>query len=226
MDDHKVAGVNDRKAGQNVRDLAFRRRMQSIASFLAALGLLILTIFSFPLMAVWLSFIVAVLIFTIGLIGALSYVFRGIDLWRSANRADQGAKAEEITAKILLTLTEEGWKIEYGMRLKRGLGDADVVCISPQGKAYVIDVKSHRGTIILQGDRLRRRMGQAIYPFEKDFLRQVMKQALQVKVQKKLDFVTPILAFTCAELALTEAKIRGVYVMPAEQLPLRLKSLG
>lgn len=213
-------------AGKNVRRLALQRRLQAIRAFLAAGGLPIMVVFMFPILAIGLGFIAAIVIVAIAAFGALGFIFRGIDLWQAANRADQGAKAEEKVADILSVLEPHGWQFEYGMRLDEGLGDADVICLSPQKKAYVIDVKSHKGTVIFQDHRLHRRMGRTIYPFKKDFLQLVMKQALQVREKKKIEFVTPLLVFTRAQIAVSHKKIRGVYVIGEDDLVAKLQELG
>jgi cysteine synthase len=123
-------------------------------------------------------------------------------------------------------LEREGWQIEYGMRLGNRLGDADIVCVSPQNNAYVIDVKSHRGEVFADGAVLSRRMGTQTYPFEKNFLAQAMQQALQVKQQKGLSFVTPIVAFSNAKVSISSGKLQKVYVVSKSQLIPLLKSLG
>ena len=140
--------------------------------------------------------------------------------------ADQGAKGEEDTAEEIFQLEQEGWQIEYGMRLSNKLGDVDIVCVSPQNKAYVIDVKSHRGEVTTDGKQLYRRMGKTTYPFEKNFLNQAMKQALQVKEQKGLGFVTPIVAFSNAKVLVPPGKLQKVYVVEKSRLVSLLKSLG
>lgn len=213
-------------AGQNVRRLAFRRRLQALQSFFGAGVLPVMVVFLFPVLAIGLGFIAAILIVAIAAFGALGFVFRGIDLWQAANRADQGASAEETVAEVLSELESKGWTFEYGLRLDEGLGDADVICLSPQKKAYVIDVKSHKGTVIFQDHRLYRRMGRTVYPFKKDFLQIVMKQAIQVRDKKKFDFVTPIIVFTRAQLAVSHKKIRGVYVIGEDDLVAKLQELG
>ena len=132
----------------------------------------------------------------------------------------------EKVAELLEALKPKGWEFQYGMRLDQGLGDADIICVSPRKKAYVIDVKSHKGTVIFQEHRLHRRMGRTIYPFRKDFLQIVMKQALQVRDKKEWNFGTPILVFTRAQLAVSHKKIRGVYVVSQENIVNRLQELG
>lgn len=54
-------------------------------------------------------------------------------------------------------------------------------------------------------------MAKQAYPFEKDCLRQAMKQALQVKEQKVLSFVTPIVVFSQAGVSIEPEKLHGVY---------------
>ena len=213
-------------AGKNVRQMARRRRWQAWRAFFSAAGLPLLVVFMFPILALELGFILAISLVAIAAVGALSFTFRGMDLWQAANRADLGAKAEEKVAEVLEALTKKGWQFEYGMRLDKGLGDADIVCFSPKKKTYVIDVKSHKGTVIFQDHRLHRRMGRTIYPFKKDFLQIVMKQALQVREKKQLDFVTPLLVFTRAQLAVSQKKIRGVYVVEQDSLITKLQQLG
>ncbi len=171
--------------------------------------------FSFPLIYYAVFFLVA-----------LGLTANGMYLWKRANHADQGAKGEEDTAHEMSQLEQEGWQIEYGVRLGNKLGDADIVCISPQNKAYVIDVKSHRGEVIADGKQLQRRMGAETYSFEKNFLFQAMQQALQVKKQKNLSFVTPIVAFSDAKVSVPSGKLQKVYVVSKSRLAPLLKSLG
>jgi Nuclease-related domain len=157
---------------------------------------------------------------------AWGLVFNGLYLWKRANHADQGARGEEDVAQTLTPLVQQGWQIEYGTPLKGGLGDADIICISPKNQAYVIDVKSHRGEVTTDGKKLHRRMGRSTYSFEKDFLAQSMKQALQVKKAKELSFVTPIIAFSQAKVVVPPGKVRGVYVVEKSRLASLLKALS
>lgn len=229
----------NRRAGQNIRELAVKRRLKAIASFVSAGCVFLFPLFlvnafekllkplsslnpSHPQSSLNLppTFYAMVVILPLGLVA------NGVFLWKRANRADQGAKGEEETAQEIGHLEQEGWQVEYGMRLGNRLGDADIVCISPQNKAYVIDVKSHRGEITTDGKQLYRRMGKTTYPFEKNFLDQAMKQALQVKKQKDLNFVTPIVAFSNAKVLVPTGKSNKVYVVEKSRLVSLLKSLG
>lgn len=229
----------NRQAGQNVRELAAKRRIKAITSFAKA-GLCIFLLFFLPGIAnnflkqissintfhsqssLNLSFIFYVPF----AIAALGFAAKGMYWWKRANHADQGAKGEEEIAQELSQLKQEGWEIEYGMRLGNRLGDADIVCISPHNKAYVIDVKSHRGEVTTDGKQLIRRIGNTSYPFEKNFLEQAMKQALQVRKQEGLQFVTPIVAFSNARVLVPNGKLQKVYVVEKSRLTTFLRSLG
>jgi len=225
----------NRRAGHNIRALAIKRRTKAIVSFASA-GFV--AIFPFLLTGLFNDFLqrlpsarppsplslppIAYLVFTVLALGLLA---NGMYLWKRADHADQGAKGEEDVALEMRSLQQNNWTVEYNLRLEGGLGDADIVCISPGNTAFVIDVKSHRGEIVADGDKLSRRMGQKNYPFEKDFLKQVTRQAVQVKKQKKLEFVTPIIAFSNARVSLRKNPFQKVYVVEKTQLVKLLRSL-
>jgi hypothetical protein len=228
-----------RKGGQNIRELALRRRVKAVSNFIAAGFIVVIPLFltktfdkffkqissgnssqfQIPLNSPPIFYIFFVLI-------ALGLIANGAFLWKRANHADQGAKGEEDIAQAFSILESQGWQLEYGMRLGNGVGDLDVFCVSPNGKAFAIEVKSHRGEVITDGQELFRRMGNKKYPFEKNFISQSMKQALQIKQQKDLDFVTPILVFSTARVSIQGDKFKNVYVVEKAKLVSLLKSLG
>lgn len=227
-----------RKAGRNIRELAFRRRFKAMTAFGSAIVLLV---FPFIFNRLWQDLLAQFVspdaqspaaptlppLFYIGcVVASLACVLNGRYWWQRANRADQGAKGEEDVAQAIADLEQIGWTVEYGLWLGKGLGDADIVCVSPRQKAYVIDVKSHRGTIVTDGQKLYRKMGHQKHAFEKDFLKQVMKQAFRVKQLKEVKFVTPILAFSQAQVATPMGKTQGVYVVEKDRLASLLKKLG
>ena len=229
----------DRKGGQNIRELAFRRRLKAITSFVTAGSIIVLPLvltkpFDRLLRQILsgnpsqaqstLNFLPVFYIFLV--LMALGLIANGTYLWKRANHADQGAKGEEDIAQALLPLESQGWQLEYGMRLGNGVGDLDVFCVSPNGKAFAIEVKSHRGEVITEGQELLRRMGNKKYPFEKNFIAQAMKQALKIKQQKDLPFVTPILAFSTARVSIQGDKFKNVYIVEKAKLVSLLKSLG
>jgi Holliday junction resolvase-like predicted endonuclease len=231
---------SQRKAGQNIRNLATRRRIKAVNHFFGAGAVLAIPLLLSKLGEIILKPLNSLnsahaksyalnfppILHVLFVVIALSLVANGMYLWKRANHADQGAKGEEDAAHEISQLEQEGWQIEYGMRLGNRLGDADIVCISPQNKAYVIDVKSHRGEVITDGKQLQRRMGAETYTFEKNFLDQAMKQALQVKKQKSLSFVTPIVAFSNAQVSVPAGKLQKVYIVSKSRLIPLLKSLG
>ena len=228
-----------RKGGQNIRELAFRRRLKAVSSFVTAGSIIVLPlVLAKPLDRLLrtilsgnpsqaqstLNFLPVFYIFLV--LMALGLIANGTYLWKRANHADQGAKGEEDIAQALLPLESQGWQLEYGMRLGNGVGDLDVFCVSPNGKAFAIEVKSHRGEVITDGQELFRRMGNKKYPFEKNFIAQAMKQALKIKQHKNLDFVTPILAFSTARVSIQGDKFKNVYIVEKAKLVSLLKSLG
>lgn len=230
----ELMGSSHRKAGQNIRNLALQRRVKALtamasAALLIVLPFLLQTLFQELLAQFSRSSSSASslppIIYVFCLVASLGCLFNGLYWWRRANHADQGAKGEEDIAEAIADLPAAGWTIEYGLRLGKGLGDIDIVCLSPRNKTYVIDVKSHRGRVIADGQKLYRLMGSQKYAFEKDFLKQVMKQAFQVKQQKQLKFVTPIIAFSDAKVQI-KGKIQGVYVVEKSRLSYLLKKLG
>ncbi|MBW4653302.1 MAG: NERD domain-containing protein [Kaiparowitsia implicata GSE-PSE-MK54-09C] len=229
-----------KKAGANIRNLALNRRIKAITSVVGgfataiALHVLFQQLFAFipadqmaeaSQTTPSLRYLRLLPYGILGLL-VLGSSANGIYWWTRANQAAQGAKGEEDTAQTLESLEQRGWTFDYGMALGNRLGDADIVCTSPTGKAYVVDVKSHRGIVATDGKLLYRRIGDSKQAFEKDFLAAAMKQALQVKQQKQLSFVTPIVAFSDAKVEVTSQKLRGVYVVEKANLANLLQSLG
>lgn len=229
---------SSRKAGKSIRGLAIKRRIDAIISFGFA-GLLICSPLFFKALENYIKQIPSLnlsktqfslnfppTIYLLVIVIASLVIANGIFLWKRANHADQGAKGEENIGQEISQLEQEGWEVEFNLSLGNRLGDADVVCISPQNKAYVIDVKSHRGEVVTDGKQLYRRWGKKNSSFEKNFLEQAMKQALQVKKQKSLSFVTPIVAFSEAKVSIPSNKVQKIYVVEKSKLIALLKSLG
>lgn len=226
------------RAGRNIRILAFSRRFKAVQAFVLA-GMCAYMPFALATLTERFQQLrlsaspeiddspaMPLVIYGIGFLFALGLVVSGVSLWKKANRADQGAKGEEDTANELRSLVADGWQIEYGKRLGKGVGDIDIICVSPNNKTYVIDVKSHKGIVTTDGKKLNRRMGKTQYPFEKDFLAQVTRQALQVKKKTDVDFVTPIVAFSNARVEIATNKVKHVYVIDKSRLAALLRSLG
>ena len=217
------------RAGKNICSLALRRRFKALQLFAATaclgyipfLGKTFLHQFSLTTKtAVSLPAWTYVACFSMATVTLLS----GLHLWKRANHADQGAKGEEEIATILKPLLKEGWQIEYGIRDRR-LGDIDIFLVSPSKRAYTIDVKSHKGQVHSQDGKLYRQYGQTRYPFEKDFLSQAKQQAIAMKEQKGLRFVTSIVVFSAASVEISANPIAHVYVLSKESLLSQLRSL-
>lgn len=215
------------RIGQNVRDMAARRRMKAIALFgLAVVGAIAVPLFIyiffsalgsalpawFPLVGIGAGFAIAV-----------ACIQQGRYLWRRANQADQGAAGEEAVAKTLAPLIHSGWAVEYGVRDRR-VGDVDMVLVSPSGKVFTIDVKSHRGQVTARGDTLYRGTGKQRKRFEKNFINQAKRQAIAIRDQRQCAFVTPLIVFSNANVAVDDP-IGTVYVTSRQEMCRLLRSL-
>lgn len=216
------------QAGYNVRVLARRRRFKAVLLFLLA-SFWAFVPFVLPHVVKTLLPMVPMVLpgwayFACFVPASLS-LLRAKHWWMRANHADQGAAGEEAIAAVLAPLKNQGWQVEYGIR-DRSVGDVDVFLVSPQGRAYTIDVKSHRGEVRSDGQQLYRQYGRSQYPFEKDFLKQAKGQAIAMKRSKNLPFVTPIVAFSQARVEIAENPIAGVYVVTKPKLLSCLRSLG
>jgi hypothetical protein len=126
-----------------------------------------------------------------------------------AHKAEKGAKAEDQVYQLLKTLESKGWAIERNVRIDK-IGDIDFFLTSPEKKYFVVEVKSHSGVVCFDGKLLHRLDDSCVHHFEKDFLWQVMRQAITLRELHHLSFVVPILVFTEAQLKLNDCKPRNV----------------
>lgn len=217
------------RAGNNIRKMALKRRFKAI-QLLIATALLVCLPFAGNAFIQQLAIItktavvMPVWIYPMCFSMAALTLWSGVYLWKRANHADQGAKGEEDIAALLKPLSQEGWQVEYGIR-DRHLGDIDIFLLSPRKRAYTIDVKSHKGQVRSQDGKLYRQYGQTRYPFEKDFLSQAKQQAIAMKDQKRLGFVTPIVVFSAAKVEISANPIAHVYVFGKETILHQLRLL-
>ncbi|WP_346289134.1 hypothetical protein [Sphaerothrix gracilis] len=118
-----------RRAGQNVRKMALHRRSKAVSLWLVALGLAIAPVILQRAIAEFsraekrtAPALPPTFVYTYGLFwtGSAVSVWRGRKFWQRANRADQGARAEEEIAQLLQPLTEAGWRFDYNMPLGGG----------------------------------------------------------------------------------------------------------
>jgi Nuclease-related domain len=228
------------RAGQNIRQLALKRQLDALG-----LGLVGLLLLLWPLVwtlwgRAWWAQKQLPRALHLNLWGGLACVAIGALLllqahytWQRSHHASQGAQGEEAVANRLQPLLREGWQIAFGIRHPQ-VGDVDVFLQSPQGHAYVIDVKSHGGAVFYQAGRLQRRYGQTVYAFEKDFLAQVRQQAQVMGRRSRTERpVVPILVFTRAQLNVPASPIADpdralepVHVWHQSELLTRLRQLG
>lgn len=197
--------------GQHIRVMALQRRLMAMFLFATAGFLVLLPAILQPITLE--SFLVCWFL-------AAVVVDKGRYAWRRANQADQGAAGEEAIAQTLMPLQQQGWQIEFGV-VDRSVGDIDVFLVSPQGKAYTIDVKSHRGRVTSDGKQLYRK-GK---PFEKDFLAQARRQAATIAKLRQLPFVQPMVVFSNAQVNLDQP-VADVWVVDRADLIRRLRSDG
>ncbi|MEL6580367.1 MAG: nuclease-related domain-containing protein [Cyanobacteria bacterium J06621_12] len=212
-------------AGDNIRQLAQRRKRQAIGKFALAGVLIAVPLLPYSILGLT---SISVFICVTCWVGGVVQAQKGQKLLLSSRRANKGAAAEESTALILQELEREGWVIEYNVPLK-GWGDADAFVCSPNSNYFVIDTKSNNGTVFFDGTRLMLRYGKNIYSFsnDKDILKAVRGQAVLLKEIKKVNFVVPILCFTEANLDIkkTDSKVENVYVLKYSSLVKMLRQL-
>ena len=216
-------------AGSNIRQLAWKRRVMAIQYFAGAVVLACLPFMGKPLLQqltpiAQVTVVVPVWVYLLCFGAATLLVWGGLHLWKRAGHAAQGAAGESAVAALLKPLQASGWTIEYGFRDPR-VGDIDVYLLSPSGKAYTIDVKSHGGLVKSARGKLYRQYGQqAAQPFEKDFLEQARKQAAVLQERKGLRSVTPAIVFSKAGVAVSNP-VHGVYVWRSEKAVAQLLKL-
>lgn len=134
----------------------------------------------------------------------------------SASLAMIGAIGEDDVAAVLQKLPS-AWKVERNIPVESG-GDIDFLVTSPENTIFVLDAKAHSGTVVYDGVRLSRKVKGKRVPFEKDILSKVKQQAVQIRTERKLPFVNPVLVFTRAELQLSSLDTALVKVLTTKDL--------
>lgn len=150
------------------------------------------------------------------LIGSRVFYLIGKHFSESARLAMIGAIGEDDVAAVLQKLPS-AWKVERNIPLESG-GDIDFLVTSPENTIFVIDAKAHSGTVVYDGKRLSRRVKGKSVPFEKDILSKVKRQAVQIRTERKLPFVNPVLVFTRADLQLSSLDTALVKVLTVTDL--------
>lgn len=213
------------KAGLTIRQLAQKRQNMARRRFLLV-GILAIT----PLLLYFFFAFtgISLLINLVCWVYAFIFFQRGKKLLWESQRANQGAEAEESVALVLSELESEGWQIEYNLPVSYW-GDVDAFLCSPRGNCFVVDTKSDSGTVFFDGTRLMKRYGQKIRQFSnnKDILKAARGQAVTLKEIKQVRFVTPMLCFTKATLAIEiiDHRVEGVYISSLNSLISLLRRL-
>ena len=146
---------------------------------------------------------------------------------QAASNAHQGATAEEDIFSLLESeLVPLGWRFRYNEKLA-ARWDIDIVALSPAGKTYIIDVKSHKGTKLVTKEGVFRLYQGQISEFEKDVLKGVLSQAVTLRNRDNLRWVTPLLCFTegWIEYETNERTCRRVMVVSKRQIVPSLRGL-
>ena len=204
-----------RGLGEYILKLSQTRHRSAISRYIYSVAVLIGTILLISIVRISL---LGILLAFGGSVASYYLYQNGRYLMKRASDAQRGARAEAEVAELLDTLKYKGWEIEHNLPIKK-CGDADVVLHSPQDNWYVIDVKSHNGTKVYEGGRLRKRYGRNTYDFQEgDLLRKVKGQAKEVRNLKRVRWVTPILCFTRGDIDIPCNVVSGVYVVEGKDL--------
>jgi Nuclease-related domain len=197
-----------RAAGRNIRSLALRRRARAWQNFGLAVVIAVGVVEANVLLHLPVPYWLAVF--------ALPLVLLGLAEWQKANRADQGAAAEEHVGKILSRLPRS-WKVEYNVR-ERSVGDIDAVVLAPDGRAWAIDTKSYAGEVLVDNQGLYQRLGKKNLRFDGDLLAKSKKQAKVAKDYLRVRWVEPVFCFTRATINFRNRKVDGVHVVTSREL--------
>ncbi len=134
------------------------------------------------------------------------------DLWQDYR---QGAVAEEFVGKIFENLSQD-YVVLNDIQL--GYGNIDHFVFGKNGCMYMIETKSHRGKVTIEGDQIRINNKRT----EKDFIKQTQRNAYDIRdeIASILGVslhVTPVLVFTNAYVPY-KANIKGVFIMNKKTL--------
>jgi hypothetical protein len=154
----------------------------------------------------------------LGLGSIIIFIIGMIFINKYGNRWGQfklGAKAEELIGEILINLPQDYLVLND---IQLGYGNIDHFVIGKNGCLYMIETKSHRGRVTIDGDQIRidnKRM-------EKDFIKQTQRNAFNIRdeIMSIMGIslsVTPILVFTNAYFP-PIPKIKGVFILNKKTL--------
>lgn len=212
------------KPGQSTRGMARQRRIKAFFSFGLALFMIAQgdSILRSLLQSDSQAWVLSIIISGVSILGGNHY-------WERANRAIQGAKAEEIVGETLNQLRAYAWTIEHDIPVHHW-GNVDHLATSPSGNYYCIDTKSGRGTIILNKNELSKQYGRKTYPFPqgKNILKAVKGQAAQLQKNNAVDWVNPVLCFVGSQVdrSILNTQVQGVLLTDVHSIESILRSMG
>ena len=215
------------KPGAYVQTLATQRRI--IRAFIP---LLVAFFLIAPFIVSLFQANVSIFVYLVCFLAAAWLAFQRKDLKRGALKADKGALAEEKVSRLLMPLERQGWRIKYNLMLPNRRSDIDVFLMSPQGKAFAIEVKGHsgRGQIVFDGKELKIGNDSTFKPFpeNKDFLKQVTANARAIKENRGLEWVEAIIVFPNSKVNIQtlDNRVQNVYVVEGSSLVELLEKLA
>lgn len=157
----------------------------------------------------------AVYLFCLVLAG---WLYRKGHYWEKRIRqAQQGGEAEDQVGKILERLPAE-WKIDHSVYFTN-MGDVDFVVTSPEGRTFVIDVKSHKGFVSIATGKLSIITDRKTFnAFDTSFLTKIKRQVELVALFKGVRNIEPVLVFTRAEVPSPNCVLDGVTILSSSTL--------
>jgi hypothetical protein len=215
------------KPGAYVQTLATQRRI-----IRALIPVLVAFFVIAPFLVSLFQANVGVFVYLVCFLAAAWLMLQRKDLERAALKADKGALAEQKVSRLLMPLEQRGWRITYNLMLPNRRSDIDVFLMSPQGKAFAIEVKGHsgRGEIVFDGQELKIGNDSTLKPFpeNKDFLKQVTANARAIKQDRGLRWVEAIIVFPNSKVSIEtlDNRVQNVYVVEGSALVELLEKLA
>jgi len=207
-------------AGKSTREMEMKRYFSRV--FLFLLGIAVVGIFYFVSTKIFLSHTKGIFA-AIGLfivVVVIKIMFNNIDkadrdIYKLEKRARKGAKAEEIVGNILEQLPQ-GYAVFHDV--KSQYGNIDHVVVNKEGAIFLIETKSHHGTVTSNGNSL---FINNKLP-EKDFISQALNNTFWLKDQIKTylgeaPYITPIIVFSNAFVRIP-SPVKGVFVINKKYL--------
>jgi hypothetical protein len=216
IEEGKAESELSKKAGESTFRLAKKWRKRGIILGIF-LELLLLTIVVLILLSKN-TFHNTGFVLPLGLGSIIIFIIGMVFINIYGNRWDQfkfGAKAEVLIGEILLNLPQDYLVLND---IQLGYGNIDHFVIGKNGSLYMIETKSHRGKVTIEGDNLRINNKRT----EKDFIKQTQRNSFDVRdeIASILGVslnVTPVLVFTNAYVPF-KANMKGVFIMNKKTL--------